>query len=371
MWITKVSIKNPVFAVMVMVALCVLGVFSYAKLGVEQMPDVSPPMAFVSVAYPGASPEAVENEVTRPIESALNGIAGVKMIRSNSFEGRSETVVEFKLDADMTRAIQEVRDKVAVLAPGFAKDVKAPRVNRFDNELSQPVVSFALMVAPDSNAASGQRSTRELSLLADQTVRRRLERVEGVARVDVNGMSTRQIRVDLDPQRLRSYAVTPSEIGAALREANADLPVGLLSNAKQDATVRVEGRVRDPKQFANVVVARRGALVLTLADLGTVSEREQEATSMSRVDGVNAIGFDVFKMQDANVVQTGEALKKAGEELSKSLPAGVQLKLTNATSDSVKASLDGVKRTLIEGAALTVLIVSRPRMPWAYVRAPR
>ncbi len=349
MWITKVSINNPVFAVMVMVALCVLGLFSYARLGVEQMPDVSPPMAFVSVNYPGASPEAVENEVTRPIESSLNAIAGVKMIRSNSFEGYSETVVEFKLDADMTRAIQEVRDKVAVLAPSFPKEVKAPNVARFDNEIQQPVTSFALL--------GSDRSRRELSLWADQTIRKRLERVEGVARVQVNGMTTRQIRVDLDPQRLRSYAVTPAEIAAALREANADLPVGLLSNAMQDATVRVEGRVRDPKQFASIVVARRGAVVLTLADLGTITEREQEATSISRVDGVSSIGFDVFKMQDANIVQTGEALKKAGDELRKSLPPGLELRTTNASSDFVKDSLDGVKRTLIEGAALTVLIV--------------
>ena len=349
MWITRVSINNPVFAVMVMVALCVLGLFSYARLGVEQMPDVTPPMAFVSVNYPGAAPEAVENEVTRPIESSLNAIAGVKMIRSNSYEGYSETMVEFKLDADMTRAIQEVRDKVAVLAPSFPKDVKAPSVSRFDNEIAQPVVSFALLGV--------DRSRRELSLLADQTIRKRLERVEGVARVQVAGLTTRQIRVDLDPQRLRSYAVTPSEIGAALREANADMPVGLLSNAKQDATVRVEGRVRDPKQFASVVVARRGAVVLTLADLGTITEREQESTSISRVDGVASIGFDVFKMQDANIVQTGEALKKAADELRTGLPPGVELKITNAASDFVKDSLDGVKRTLIEGAALTVLIV--------------
>ena len=145
MWITKVSIKNPVFAVMVMVALCVLGVFSYAKLGVEQMPDVSPPMAFVSVGYPGASPEAVENEVTRPIESALNGIAGVKMIRSNSFEGYSETVVEFKLDTDMTRAIQEVRDKVAVLAPQFSeRRESAPR-----EPLRQRVVAAGGVICVD------------------------------------------------------------------------------------------------------------------------------------------------------------------------------------------------------------------------------
>ena len=351
MWITRVSINNPVFATMVMVALCVLGLFSYARLGVEQMPDVSPPMAFVSIDYPGASPEAVENEVTRPIEGALNSIAGVKMIRSNSYEGLSETVVEFKLSADMTRAIQEVRDKVAVLAPGFPKDVKAPNVSRFDSEVAQPVATFALLLA------GSERSPRDLSLLADQTVRKRLERVEGVARVQVSGLAVRQIRVDLDPQRLRSYAITPAEVAVALREANADVPVGLLSNATQDATVRVEGRLREARQFGGVVVARRGTLALTLADLGTISEREQEPTSISRVNGASAISFDVFKMQDANIVETGEALKKAAEELRQTLPPGVDLQTTNANSDFVKASLDGVKRTLVEGAALTVLIV--------------
>ena len=116
MWFTRVSINNPVFATMVMAALCVLGLFSYSQLRVERLPDITPPIVFVSVAYPGASPEAVETELTRPIELALNGIAGVKMIRSNSLEGRSETVVEFQLSADMSRAVQDVRDKVAARA---------------------------------------------------------------------------------------------------------------------------------------------------------------------------------------------------------------------------------------------------------------
>ena len=349
MWFTRVSINNPVFATMVMVALCVLGLFSYHQLGVERTPDVSPPIVFVSVAYPGASPAAVETELTRPIELGLNGIAGVKMIRSNSLEGSSQTVVEFQLSADMGRAVQDVRDKVAQQQPGFPRDAKAPFISRFDSENSQPTVSLAL-IAPD-------RSTRERSLLADQVVRKRLERVGGVAKVDVSGLTVRQVRIDLDPQRLRTYQLTPSDVSAALQRANADVPVGLLSGAKEDALVRVEGRVRDAKGFNDIVVATRGSLVVRLGDLGTLVEREKEPTSIARVDGVPAISFQVFKQQDANIVTTGEGVKQAAEELRKSLPPGVELRLVYADSDWVRDSLAGVKRTLIEGALLTIAIV--------------
>ena len=349
MWFTRVSINNPVFATMVMAALCVLGLFSYSQLRVERLPDVNPPVVFVSVSYPGASPESVETELTRPIELGLNGIAGVKMIRSNSVEGRSETVVEFTLDADMNRAVQDVRDKVAALQPAFPRDAKAPYVARFDGDNAQPTVNLAL-IAPE-------RSARELSLLADQDVRKRLERVIGVARVDVSGLTVRQVRIDLDPQRLRAYQLTPADVSAALVRANADVPVGLLSSSKEDALVRVEGKMRDAKAFGDVVIANHGNLVVRLADLGQLVEREREPDSLSRVDGTPAITFQVYKQQDANIVQTGEGIKQATEELRKTLPPGVELRLVYADSDWVKDSLAGVKRTLVEGALLTVAIV--------------
>ncbi len=349
MWFTRVSINNPVFATMVMVALCVLGLFSYNQLGVERLPDITPPIVFVSVAYPGASAEAVETELTRPIELGLNGIAGVKMIRSNSLEGTSQTVVEFQLSADMSRAVQDVRDKVAQLQPGFPRDAKPPYISRFDGDNAQPTVNLAL-IAPD-------RSSRELSLLADQVVRKRLERVGGVAKVDVSGLTVRQVRVDLDPQRLRAFQLTPADVSAALQRANADVPVGLLSSAKEDALVRVEGRLRDAKAFNDVVVATHGSLVIRLGDLGTLVEREQEPTSYARVDGTPAIAFLVYKQQDANIVTTGEGIKQATEEMRKTLPPGVELRLVYADSDWVKDSLSGVKRTLVEGALLTIAIV--------------
>ncbi|MBK7614975.1 MAG: efflux RND transporter permease subunit [Burkholderiales bacterium] len=349
MWMTRVAINNPVFATMVMVALCVLGLFSYARLGVEQMPDVTPPMVFVGVNYPGASPPAVETEITKPLESAINSIAGVKKIVSNSFEGRSESYIQFNLDADMNRAVQDVRDKVAQVQSGFPRDAKPPFINRFDNENSQPVVMLALLAK--------ERSARELSLIADQTVRPRLERVEGVAQVQMWGLVVRQVRIDLDPQRLRANGLTPADVSAALQRANSDQPVGLLSNGKADAIVRVEGRVRNPKEFASIVVSQNANGAVTLGDLGTLVEREQEPQTMSRINGVPAITFNMMRQQDANIVKTGDAVKVAFEELKPLLPPGVELRLIYASSDWVKSSLDGVKRTLFEGAALTILIV--------------
>ena len=210
MWFTRVSIANPVFATMVMAALCVLGLFSYSQLRVERLPDITPPIVFVSVAYPGASPEAIETELTRPIELSLNGIAGVKMIRSNSLEGRSETVVEFQVSADMNRAVQDVRDKVAVVQPSFPRDAKQPYVSRFDGDNAQPTVYLSLL--------GRERSSRELSLLADQVVRKRLERASGVARVDVGGLTRAP-----GPDRPRSAAAAraPAHAGRRLDGAAA------------------------------------------------------------------------------------------------------------------------------------------------------
>ena len=314
------------------------------------MPDVSPPVAFVDVAYPGASPEAVEREVTKMIEEALNSIAGVKRITSRSFEGRSQTSVEFSLNADMGKAMQDVRDRIAVVQSAFPKDAKTPTVARFNNDNSQPVVTMALV--------SATRSARELSILGEQTVGKRLQSVEGVAQVEISGLATREVRIDLDPARLRAYAITPAEISSALRDANADQPVGLLTDAAQDSILRVEGRVRDPKQFAEVVVApAAAALSLTLGDLGQVVEREREPDTVARINGQRAVNFNVFKQQDANIVATGEAVKAKMEEIRKGLPTGVELRLIYAASDFVKGSLQGLQHTLVEGALLTVAIV--------------
>jgi multidrug efflux pump subunit AcrB len=349
MWMTRVSINHPVFATMVMVALCVLGLFSYGKLGVEQLPDIQPPGAWMEVQYPGATPEALEREVLKPLEEAVNSIAGVKRITSRAFEGRADMSVEFSLDTDMDRAMQEVRDRVSAAQRVFPRDVRPPVLARWNNDNAEPVVTMALV--------SPGLSHRALSVIGENDIGKRLQRVPGVARVEVVGLTEREVRVDLDPLRLRAYGVTPGQIAEALRAANADQPVGRMSDSTQDTLLRVEGRVRDPRAFADVIVAHRNGLPLRLGDLGAVVEREKEPESAARVNGERAINFNVFKQQDANIVATGDAVKAAMEELRQGLPAGVELRLVNASSDWVKGSLDGLRSTLIEGALLTVAIV--------------
>jgi multidrug efflux pump subunit AcrB len=349
MWITRTSINHPVFATMVMLALCVLGVFAYMRLGVEQMPEVSPPVAFLEVAYPGASPQAVEREVIRPLEEAVNTVAGLKRVSSRAQEGQGVMSIEFSLDTNMDRAMQQLRDRVGAAQAFLPKEVRTPTLMRVDPEQMQPLVNVVLL--------SPSRSLPELAYIGEYDVAKRLQRVEGVARVDVSGLVAREVRVNLDAMRLRTYGVTPAEISAALREANNDQPVGLLKDAVQDTLLRVEGRVRDPKQLEDLVVARRNGLALTLADLGTVEQREKEPDSIGRINGQRAINFNIFKQQDSNIVKTGDSVKAALDEIRKRLPPDVELRTIFASSDFTKSSLVGLQYTLVEGALLTVAIV--------------
>ncbi|MCC7218779.1 MAG: efflux RND transporter permease subunit [Burkholderiales bacterium] len=349
MWITRVSINNPVFATMVMVALTVLGLFSYSRLRVEQMPDVTLPFLIVQTQYPGASPEAVEVDITRPIENAVNGVAGAKLIRSWTAEGTSSVFIEFRLDTDMLRAMQDVRDKVAQVRPGFPRDAKDPNVFRADTENQEPVVSLAVM----SNATG----LRELTSLTEQTIVKGLENVPGVARIDVFGKVTRQILIQIKPNALTALGLGVDQVMNAIRAANQDVPAGRLSRGQSDTIVRIEGKIKDPAQFGRIIVAQQGGGPVYLAQVADVIDGEKEETSLARINGRPSITLDVLKAQDANVVDTGRGVVAAVEELRKRLPKDVELTVVYNAGEQVEKSVNRVKSTILEGAGLTVLIV--------------
>jgi len=349
MWITRTAIDHPVFATMVMVALTVIGLFSAMQLGVEAMPDVKLPMVTVSVAYPGASPEQAENDIAKPVENALNTIAGVKTIRSFSTEGQNFSFVEFRLDADVARAVQDVRDKVAQVRPSFPRDVLEPVISRVDTDNDQPIANYTL--------SADLRSQRELTLLAQQVVQKAIERVPGVGKVVLSGTATRQIQVRVDPARLASVGLGVDQVVAALRAENISVPVGKVVSPSAEVIVRVDGRIRSPADFNQIVVGRRGGAAIRLGQVAVVADAEREPDSISRIDGHPAISVSVFKAQDANVVATGRGVKAAVEALGKQLPPGVELRLLYATSDWVEQSVSNVQHTILEGGILTVLIV--------------
>jgi len=349
MWITRVSINNPVFATMVMVGLVVLGIFSYARLRVEQMPDVTLPYVLILTAYPGASPEVVESDVTKPIEYATNTVSGVKRIISNSRDGQSQVFAEFRLGTDTPRAIQDVRDKVATVRSSFPRDVKDPQVVRLDIEDNQPTMSLAVL--------SPTMDLRELTSLTDQTIVKALENIPGVAQVVVNGRVTRQILIQIKPQALTALGITVNDVMTAIQNANQDVPAGRITRGQNDAIVRVEGKIKDPAQFGRIIVAQQGGGAVYLSQVADVIDGEKELDSISRINGRPSITIDVRKAQDANIIETGRGVRDAVETLKSRLPPDVEVRIVYSQADQVQRSIDRVKSTVLEGAFLTVLIV--------------
>ncbi len=349
MWITRVSIKNPVFATMVMVGIVVLGLFAYARLGVEQMPDVTLPFCNIITVYPGASPEAVETDVSKPIEYAVNTVSGVKRIYSNSREAQSQVFVEFRQGTDITRAIQDARDKIALIRSNFPRDVKDPQVVRVDVEDNRPTVSLAVL--------SPTVDLRELTSLTDQTIVKALENIPGVAQVDVNGRVTRQILIQIKPSALASLGIGVDQVMTAVQNANQDVPAGRITRGQNDSVVRVEGKIKDPVQFGRIIVAQQGGGPVFLSQVADVIDGEKELDSISRINGRPSITIDIRKAQDANIVETGHGVRDAIQALKARLPADVEVSVVYSQSEQVEASVARVKATILEGALLTVLIV--------------
>ncbi|MBP9033384.1 MAG: efflux RND transporter permease subunit [Pseudomonadales bacterium] len=358
MWITRISIGQPVFATMVMLALVVLGVFSYHRLPVEQMPDVDSPMVSVMLGYPGASPEAIENDLLKPIENAINTVNGIQRIFSTAREGGGYVMVEFRLDTDMAVATQEMRDKIAEIQPTLPREAKDPLVSRSnEQDNAQPVLNLALH--------SRTRSLRELSTLADQVVVKRLQNVAGVGSVVVNGAVAREIKVLLQREQMRAWGVGVDEVIDAIRAANQDLPAGAIRRGNSEQLVRVEGRIREPRDFGRIIVTTRGGamylqqggLPIHLDQVAEIVDGEAERTSIARIDGEPSLGINIFKVQGSNVVAVGQGVREAIEELRARLPPDVEFVTVQSNADFIEAQLASVKVTILEGAVLTVLIV--------------
>ncbi len=349
MWITKTSINQPVFATMVMLALMLLGIISYSRLGVEQMPDIQVPGVWLQVRYPGASPEQVEADLVKPMEEAVNTITGIRTLFSNSFEGRGELWVEFDLKTDMTKAVQDVRDKVAQLRPSFPKDAKDPLIVRGQFDGAEPTSTYAIL--------SKTRSLRELSTLTDQLIVKRLQGVSGVGQVNVGGSVQRQVQIKLKPEQMLAYQIGIDEVLGAIRAINQDMPAGNLRADVQEQLVRVEGKLKSVEAFAKIIVARRAGAPVLLEQVASVSDGEREEQSVGRVNGQPALTIGVFKTQDANLVEVGDAVTKTMEGLRKQLPPDVEIRSISENASYVKTSLNNVKETIIEGGLLTVLIV--------------
>ena len=353
MWLTRVSINNPVFAAMVMLALMVIGLLATFRMKVEEFPNIEFPFVVVNTVYSGASPEVIETDITKKIEDQVNTIAGVKEVTSVTQQGLSQVIVQFDLNIPSDVAAQNVRDKLALVTPTFRDEVTTPIVAQY-NPADAPVVSVTFR--------SDKMSLRELSTYLDNTVKKQLQTVTGVGRVDILGGRQRQIRVLLNPTQMNAYKVSVNQISNALRSENVELPVGTINNQNQEMVIQVNGLVKTPNEFNQIIVAQNrsstGAIVpVYLSQVAQVVDGQAEAESASLQNGQPAVAMDIIKMSDANVIDVVDKTQQRLAEIQATLPPGVTMTVVADSSKSIRGSLNNVVRTLIEGAILAVFIV--------------
>jgi len=348
MWFTRVSISNPVFATMMMAALLVLGAFSYSRLPVEQFPDVSFPVVVVQTEYPGASPENVEEEVTRRVEESVNTISGIKTLSSRSYEGLSVVIVEFDLSVDPKLAAQDVREKIALIRSGFRDEIKEPRVSRFNPD-DFPIVSVAVQ--------STGRSLRELTTLADQVIKKRLENVGGVGQATLVGGVKREIKVYLNLEAMEAQKIGADQVVRALQTENQEVPAGSIVTPSQEKIVQLRARLTGPQDFRNLIVARRGGKAVTLGAIAEIEDGQQEEENAALVNGQRALSIDIIKAQGENTIAVVDGVRRVVKDLQGFLPADVKIDIVRDASTGIRNSVSDVKKTLLEGGLLTIGIV--------------
>ena len=353
MWFTKVSLKNPVFATMMMVALVVMGLFAFQRLKVDQFPNIDFPVVVVSTEYPGASPEIVESEVSKKIEEAVNSIAGINALTSRSYEGQSVVVIEFQLHMNGRKAAEDVREKVAAVRPSLRTEVKEPKVLRFDPS-SRAIWSLAVL--PDTGVGK-PLSPVEITSWSEQVLKKRLENVRGVGAVTLVGGTKREINLYLQPAAMEALGITADQVVNAVRNDNQDIPVGAIRSLEQERMVQVESRKLRPEDFGRIIVGRKGNTPIYLSQVARVQDGAQEIDTLALYNGQRTQLLTVQKAQDENTIEVIDGLVKTVAAMKAEVPAGLRLEPIVDTSRPIRVAVDNVRRTLIEGALLTVLIV--------------
>jgi HAE1 family hydrophobic/amphiphilic exporter-1 len=352
--LAEVCIRRPVFAAMIVLSLVVVGASSYFNLGVDRLPSFDMPTVTVRTNLPGASPEEVESVVSRRIEDAVNTVEGIEQLRSVSGQGTSFVIATFSLNRDVESAAQDVRDRVSGVVRDLPPDVLPPVVSKFDND-STPVITVAL---------TGDRSVRELSEMADKTVKVQLERASGVGDVNVVGALDRAINVWIDAERLAAYRIPITQVRAALDRQNTDIPGGLVQTGKRELSLRTLGRYTDPREFNDLVVANINGAPVKLSDVGRVEDGTKEQRSLSRLNGVPTVSLEIRRQTGANTVAVIDAVKQELARVQPQLPSDVKLEVIRDQSRYIDAALHEIKLHLILGSILACLVVLAFMRSW-------
>ena len=345
--LAEICVRRPVFATMLILSITVVGLFSFKALGVDLFPKIDLPTITVTVINPGASPQEIETEITDKIEGAVNTVSGIDELRSTSIEGVSQVFITFLLEKNADVAAQEVRNKIDLIANDLPETAEVPIVQKLDTDAT-PVLRVAV---------SAPRSLREVTDLADKRIKRLIESIDGVGNVDIVGGRLREVEVWVDPDKMRAFNVTAADAANAVRVQNLELPGGRVESGPRELTVRTMGRIPDPAQFNNLVVANRGPYAVKLSDIGYVEDGAEEQRTEARLNGQPAVTLVVSKQSGQNTVAVADAVKERLAEIAPTLPRDVKTQIVGDQTIFIKAALHSIQLHLIEGSILAAIVV--------------
>jgi len=348
MKIAEVSVRRPVFAIMMTAALIVLGAVSYESLGLDLMPKTDQPVVSVQANLPGASAEEIETQITKRIEEAVNTISGIDELRASSDQGNSRVTITFTLEREIESATQDVRDKLAQIVNQFPRDTRPLQITKMDPD-AQPIFGFAVF---------GPRAPKEITEIAEKRVKQDLETVKDVGSVGYNGERKREIQLLLNADRLNAYGLTVDQVRNAVERQNVEIPGGQFTAGPADVAVRTMGRIRTVEDFNRIVISYRAdGSVITFGDIGRVQDSVQEVRNATRLSGTPAIGVQVRKQSGTNTVEVVDRVRDRLDRIQTQLPQDIQISIGNDQSRFIRRSFEDIKLHLILGGLLASVVV--------------
>ncbi|AKT44000.1 efflux RND transporter permease subunit [Chondromyces crocatus] len=346
-WLTKISVRRPVLATVLMLVIVVLGAAGYAGLGLDQFPNVDAPVVVVTTRLDGAAPEEVEADITDKIESAVNTISGIDELRSTSSQGISQVVVVFTLERETDGAVQDVRDKMSTILPELPKGVDPPVVSKLDIGAA-PVLLIAVR---------SDKPIRETTEIADKQVRRQIESIQGVGQVTLIGGQDRQVNLWLDALALRSHGMTAADVQRALMAQNLTTPGGSIETGPESLTLRVAGRVTSLEDLGRIVLREQDGHAIRVKDVARVEDGRVEEKTYAALEGERTVLLSVVKQSGQNTVTVVDAVKARLDAVQGSLPGGTTIEVVRDNSQVIRTGIEAVLEHLVLGALLAALVV--------------
>ena len=348
MSLSSISIQRPVLAIVMNLLFVIVGVIGFVYLGVRDYPSVDPPIITVSTTFTGASADVIETQITEPLESAINGIPGIRSMSSSSRDGRSNITVEFELEIPMETAANDVRDKVSGAMRMLPQEVDPPVVAKADAD-AQPIFGLSL--------SSNTLSIIDVSAYADSDVKERLQTIPGVSAVEIWGERKLSIRLKMDPMLLAAYQLTPSDVSTAISRENVELPSGRIEGTNTELSVRTMGRLQTLEDFNNLIISETDNRVIRFRDIGTAVIDAENLRSILKRDGKVMVNCIIIPQPGSNYIDIINRVRDVLPGIERDLPAGIEARVTFDDTIYIRNSIKEVRDTIIIAFCLVVLII--------------